>query len=60
MKITQIEVTKENLYDVITDENMYLVTEVTWSEGSYKMEKIRNSDIESLLSKENIVIKIEP
>ena len=39
---------------------MYLITEVTWNEGSYKMEKIRNSDIESLLSKENIVVKIEP
>ena len=60
MKITQIEMTKENLYDVITGENMYLVMEDKWNKGSYKMEKIINSDIESLLSEESIVIKIEP
>lgn len=60
MKITQIEMTKENLYDVVTGENMYLVMEDKWDKGSYKMEKIRSSDIESLLSEESIVIKIEP
>ena len=60
MKITQIEMTKENLYDVVTGENMYLVMEDKWNKGSYKMEKIINSDIESLLSEERIVIKIEP
>ena len=60
MKITQIEMTKENLYDVVTGENMYLVMEDKWNKGSYKMEKIINSDIESLLSEESIVVKIEP
>ena len=60
MKITQIEMTKENLYDVVTGENMYLVMEDKWNKGSYKMEKIIDSDIESLLSEESIVIKIEP
>lgn len=60
MKITQIEMKKENLYDVVTGENMYLVMEDKWNKGSYKMEKIINSDIESLLSEESIVIKIEP
>ena len=60
MKITQIEMTKENLYDVVTGENMYLVMEDRWDKGSYKMEKIISSDIESLLSEESIVIKIEP
>ena len=52
MKITQIEMTKEDLYDVVTGENMYLVMEDKWNKGSYKMEKIINSDIESLLSEE--------
>ena len=60
MKITQIEMTKEDLYDVVTGENMYLVMEDKWNKGSYKMEKIINSDIESLLSEESIVVKIEP
>ena len=60
MKITQIEMTKKNLYDVVTGENMYLVMEDKWNKGSYKMEKIISSDIESLLSEESIVIKIEP
>lgn len=60
MKITQIEMTKENLYDVVTGENMYLVMEDKWNKESYKMEKIIDSDIESLLSEESIVIKIEP
>ena len=60
MKITQIKKTEENLYDVVTGENMYLVMEDKWNKGTYKMEKIINSDIESLLSEESIVIKIEP
>ena len=60
MKITQIKKTKENLYDVVTGENMYLVMEDKWNKGSYKMEKIISSDIESLLSEESIVIEIEP
>ena len=57
MKIETIELTKENMMDVVSDDSVYVIVHKShWNE--HRMNPIREISFEDILSEENVVIRI--
>ena len=57
MKVETIELTKENMMDVVSDDSVYVIVHKSnWNE--HRMNPIREISFEDILSEENVVIRI--
>ena len=57
MKIETIEITKENMMDVVSDSDVYVITyQQHWNE--HRMNPIKEVSIEDILKEENAIIRI--
>ena len=57
MKIETIELTKENMMDVVSDDSVYVIVHKShWNE--HRMNPIREISFEDILSEENVIIRI--
>ena len=57
MQIEKIELTKENMMDIVRDNNMYVITyKPNWNE--HRMNPIKEVSIEDILKEENAIIRI--
>ena len=57
MKIEKVIVTKENLMDILTDEQVFVILSNRLWNG-YRMEPIKETTVIDILSSENAVIRI--
>ena len=57
MQIEKIEITKENMMDVVSDSDVYVITyQQHWNE--HRMNPIKEVSIEDILKEENAIIRI--
>ena len=57
MKIEKVIVTKENLMDILMDEQVFVILSNRLWNG-YRMEPIKETTVTDILSSENAVIRI--
>lgn len=56
MEIKKLEVTNENLFDILTDDSVYVIRRIYNSEC--RMTKISETEVKDVLSNETIVVRI--
>ena len=58
MKITVIEVTKENMIDIVTDDSVYVIKDHYIQKGQFMMEHIKKAKVNDLLSDDVLVVRV--
>lgn len=58
MDIKTLEVTKENLMEILTDPNVYVIKECGLSGERYRMLEIKETDVGDVLNPRNSIIRI--
>ena len=59
MKLSVINVTANNLAEIVVDDSMYVITKGGFlSKGEYRMRPVKEVTVEDLISEETIIVRL--
>ena len=58
LKLECIEVTCNNVFSIMEDEDVYVIKQSTWSHEKMIMEPVRDARVQDLLSNDTLVVRV--